>query len=356
MSVYKDENSGTWFCVFRYRDFTGKSVQKKKRGFRTKREAKDYENECQRKMDGQSGMTFRSLTELYLEDCKLRRKPNSYACHRKQIERSVLPYFADTPAKDITVVMVRKWQNETLLPRFKASTIRTYNRHLASIMYFGMRCYGLKENPVALAGAIRIPDREKDVQTVRFWTREQFERFLSSIKNPAQHLAYNMLFWTGMRNGELLGLRICDIDIGQRKIRIEQNKVGIPGEGRWILQTPKTRHSRRVIGITKALADELQNYLGRLHEPDPDDLLFHWSPTSLCALFHKQMRKMGFQPVIRLHDLRHSHASMLINMGISPKAIADRLGHANESMVIRIYGHLYPERRDEIVEKLDRLE
>ena len=71
MSVYKDESTGAWYCIFRYKDYSGKTIQKKKKGFRTKREAKDYEIEFQRKLSGNSDMLFESLVELYLADCKV---------------------------------------------------------------------------------------------------------------------------------------------------------------------------------------------------------------------------------------------------------------------------------------------
>ena len=92
MSVYKDEK-GNWYCVFRYKDFSGKTIQKKKRGFKTKREAKEFETEYQKKAAGQADMTFQSLTELYLADCKARHKPNIYENEKTRARLALLPFF-----------------------------------------------------------------------------------------------------------------------------------------------------------------------------------------------------------------------------------------------------------------------
>jgi len=93
-----------------------------------------------------------------------------------------------------------------------------------------------------------------------------------------------------------------------------------------------------------------------MYKPNPTDLLFPTKASTLGGQFRRIQRYHNITPRIRVHDLRHSHASMLINLGVSPKAVADRLGHANESMVMKIYGHLYPEKRNEIVNKLNNFE
>ena len=357
MSVYKDENTGAWFCIFRYKDFSGKTIQKKKKGFRTKREAKDYEVEFQRKLSGNSDMLFESLVELYLADCKVHHRPNIYQIEEHQINHTILPHFGKLHVKDINAGMVRAWQNDILIPNYKYSSIRTYNCRLSGIFNYGMRYCGLTENPVTMAGPIRYSSMDEEKLTIHFWTREQFEHFMTFVKKPSQRLQYHALFWTGMRRGELLGLRVCDIDLERKEIHIEQNRVSIHIAGcPEIVQAPKTRSSRRVIGITDKLAEEFKAYIDSMYEPKPTDLLFPVKVSSPSCLFYRLQRQHNITPRIRLHDLRHSHASMLINLGVSPKAVADRLGHANESMVMKIYGHLYPEKRNEIVDKLNDFE
>ena len=107
--------------------------------------------------------------------------------------------------------------------------------------------------------------------------------------------------------------------------------------------------------MTDKLKNKLQEYVQMLYDPQPDDLLFPRSANSIGRYFRETQKKNDFEPCIRLHDLRHSHASLLLNMGIPAKVIADRLGHANEIMLYRTYGHMYLEQRDELVAKLNKL-
>ncbi len=353
MSVYKDKNTGAWYCIFRYRDFSGKSVQKKKKGFKTKREAKDYEIEFQSKASGKSDMLFESLVAMYFEDCKVRHRPAVYLKEKKLIERYILPHFGKIRVKDITAGMIRSWQNDVLIPKYRHSTIQTINRNITGIFNYGIRYCRLTENPVKMAGPIRYPESEEQTP-IHFWTREQFDHFLSFVQKPYSRLAFSMLFWTGIRNGELLGLRVCDVDLEHKAIHIVQNRVWVSAAGcPEFIQAPKTRSSRRVVGITDKLAEELKEYIDSLYHPEPTDLLFPNSGCSFTNQFLYYQKKNNITPRIRLHDLRHSHASMLINLGVSPKAVADRLGHANEVMVMKVYGHLYPEKRNEIIDKLN---
>ena len=357
MSVYKDEKTGAWYCIFRYKDFSGKTIQKKKKGFQTKREAKEYEIEFQRKVSGKGDMMFESLVEMYLADCKVRHKPNVYQGEAFNIERHILPYFGKLRVKDIKAGTVREWQNDVLIPKYRYASIQHYNGALRGIFRYGVHYCGLSENPVTVAGPIRYPGKSEEKSPIRFWTREQFDYFLAFVKKPSLRLQFNTLFWTGMRRGEMLGLRVCDVDLQRKEIHIEQNRVRLPLAGSPdVIQSPKTRSSRRVVGITDKLAEEFKTYIDSLYEPKPTDLLFQTNTSVIGGMFRYYQKVHNITPRIRLHDLRHSHASMLINLGVSPKAVADRLGHANESMVMRIYGHLYPEKRNEIVDKLNGFE
>ena len=357
MSVYKDKNTGAWYCIFRYKDYSGNTIQKKKKGFRTKREAKDYEIEFQNKLNGKSDMLFESLTERYLADGKVRFKPNVYHNQKNHIVHNILPYFGKLRVKDITAGVVRTWQNDILIPKYRYSSIRTYNALLSGIFNYGIHYCGIAENPVVTAGPIRYPAMSEEKSPIRFWTKEQFEYFLSFVKKPSLRLQFETLFWTGLRRGELKGLRICDVDLEHKEIHVEQNRVCVSVTGcPEVIQSPKTRSSRRVIGISDKLAEKLRVYIDSLYKPDPMDLLFPTKAISLISQFASIQINNKITPRIRLHDLRHSHASMLINLGVNPKAVAERLGHANEGMVVKIYGHLYPEKRKEIVDKLNDFE
>ena len=269
------------------------------------------------------------------------------------LKNRILPTFGHQAVKDITPIMIRTWQNEQLMPKYKKSTAIDTCRVFGTMLEFAVRYYGLPSNPMRVAGTVRYPN-SSDEDIIHFWTQEQFEQFIVLVREPMHHLIYEMLFWLGIRIGELCALRLKDIDFDKGMVHIERNKVHIFGVGD-VFQTPKTATSRRTIGMTEKLKEELQEYVQTLYEPKPDDLLFPRSANSIGRYFRETQKRNNFEPRIRLHDLRHSHASLLLNMGIPAKAIADRLGHANEIMLFRTYGHMYLGQRDELVAKLNQL-
>ena len=352
MSQYKNEKTGKWYAIFRYRTYEGVNKQVKKSGFATKREAKEYEAEFVNKMSGSKDMTFRSLAELYLADCKPRHKATTYSSESYRINKYILPYFGDVPIKDITAGMIRTWQNEQLIPNFQKGTSIDICRNLNSILSYGVKYYGLSSNPAKIAGSVRYPNAIKET-VIKYWTQEQFEDFMKHVKDDTYHLAYDILFWCGLRVGELCGLRICDIDFEKGVMQIVQNRVYVVGGT--VTHSPKTATSRRTIGIPKRIQREMKRYIGKLYEPKSGDRLIQLQPTTVSWKFREMQKKYQVEPRIRLHDLRHSHASLLLHMGIPAKAIADRLGHANEIMLYRTYGHLYLEQREELVDKLNKL-
>ena len=161
-------------------------------------------------------------------------------------------------------------------------------------------------------------------------------------------MALELLYWTGMRRGELAGLRFADVEDDIIHIRLQQTAIG--------KSTLKSKTSKRDIQLPAPIAVKLHAYMTRIYKPNPNDRIFFGHPNNLTRDFGAIQKKLDLGlPHIRLHDLRHSHASLLIDMGFSAQAVADRLGHANITMVIKVYEHLFPARRNEIADKLTNL-
>ena len=110
MPTYKDEKTGLWYCKFVYKDWTGKSIQKKKKGFKLQREAKEWELEFLNKYSGTVDMKFRYFVEIYLADCKVRLKPTTYPGKENMFRKHILPYFGEMKLNKITATTVRQWQ------------------------------------------------------------------------------------------------------------------------------------------------------------------------------------------------------------------------------------------------------
>ena len=357
MAVSKNNKTGKWYSKFRFRDYAGNAIQKKKEGFATKHEAQAWETDYRKQHEGKERLTFAQAWVRYIADCEKRLKAGSV--RQKQVNYKVFRPFYDTPIAEITTAMVRQWQNEVLLAankengklKYAARTIKNINTTLSSFFGYCVKFCGLDKNPVLGAGVITIRAKdEKPARLTDIWQKAQFNTFLQYIERQDLRLIYSILFWCGLRRGECLGLRVKDVDIANRIMHIRQSRF------RHEIDLPKTKSSLRDIKIPQIIIDMMKEYLKHLYIESKNDLLFpNVNTWTLDNSFGPTQEQAGIKPRIRLHDLRHSHASMLIHLGFSPQAVADRLGHANAAMVLSIYGHMYPQVRTEVVDAIDKI-
>ena len=162
------------------------------------------------------------------------------------------------------------------------------------------------------------------------------------------YYAFEMLYWCGIREGELLALTPADFDFEAQTVRINKSYQRLKGQD--VITTPKTKKSNRVIQMPDFLCDEMQDYLKQFYGAEPDSRIF---PVSKHYLKHEMERgcKVTGVKKIRVHDIRHSHVSLLIDMGFSALAIADWVGHESIHITYR-YAHLFPTRQKEMAQKL----
>jgi integrase len=352
LPVYKDEKRKTWYVSFYYTDWTGARRRKKKEGFKKKSDAQDYEREFIKKQGGGSDMAFGSMVEIYMEDCKTRLRPTTYENKKYLINTKILPVFKDMPLNTIAPAAVRKWQNGLLEDEaeFAPTYLKTINNQLSAIFNYAKRYYGLPSNPAAVAGSIG----KKNAEAMQFWTRDEFRRFAAAISDkPASYAIFNTLFWTGMRSGELLALTLDDVDFEAKKISISKSFARVEGED--VISPPKTPKSRRSITAPRFLLDILKDYAGRLVDYEPADRLFDYTKHFLANEMSRGCKSSGVKK-IRIHDIRHSHASLLIELGFSALLVSERLGHENIETTLETYAHLYPNKHGEVASKLEDLE
>lgn len=351
MPVYKDKKRNTWYCKFYYKDWQGNNRQKKKEGFTTQREAKAFEREFLNKAHASCDMTFGSLVELYMEDCKSRLKPTTLENKQYTINLKLLPFFQNMPLNTITATTVRKWQNELISndSNYSQTYLKTINNQLSALFNYAMKYYKLPSNPARTAGSMG----KKNADSIEFWTVEEFKMFMNIVEDkPTSKAVFNILFWTGMRSGELLALSLNDFDFAVQTVSINKNYARMGNQD--LILEPKTPKSKRTITLPKFLCELIQDYSSRLYDYEPNDRLFHVTKYFLHHEMDRGCKKSGVKR-IRIHDLRHSHASLLIEMGFSPLLISERLGHENIETTLQTYSHLYPNKHSEVADKLELL-
>lgn len=352
MPVYQDGKTKTWYVKCYYTDYTGTKRQRKKRGFKLQRDAKEWERNFLETKQADLTMTFENFVEIYNEDMRHRLREYTFTQKQYVINKKLLPFFGKIPVSQITPAHVRKWQNELISYRddndkaYAETYLKTINNQLTAILNYAVRYYDLKENPCRKAGSIGKSHAEE----MDFWTTDEFKRFLEKIPDkPQARAGFLTLYYTGIRTGELLALEYCDIDFDGCKLTVNKSYQRI--SGRDVITPPKTPKGIRTISIPEFLRDELKGYTELLYGLRKHDRLF---PCTKSFFEHEMLRgtKNGDVKRIRLHDVRHSHASLLIELGFSPLAIADRLGHEKVETTLNTYSHLFPHKRDEVAEKL----
>lgn len=348
MPVYKDTEKNTWYTQFYYQTWTGERKKKFKRGFIRKKEAQDFEREFLEKQQTNPDMTFGVLTDLYLDDLGNRLKLNTMETKRYIINLKILPYFKDKPLNSIKPTDIRKWQNVLLNMGYSETYLKTVNNQIVAILNYAVRYYGLKENPCHKAGSMG----KKNADEMLFWMPSEFDQFIVAVKDkPLSHMAFKVLFWTGIRIGELMALTPSDIDFNNSQLAINKSYQRIKQQD--IITVPKTPKSIRVVSIDDELKDDLEEYLKVSYDLEPNDRLF---PFTKHYLTHEMRRgcKISGVKKIRLHDLRHSHASLLIELGFSPKLIADRLGHEKIETTMNTYSHLFPNKQSQVADAIKK--
>ena len=347
MKAEKDKKTGKWLIQYRYTDWQGKRRKSTKRGFATKREAEEWLRNFLITQKADFDMKFADFWKMYCADMETRLREHTMRTKKYIVELKILPYFGNKRVNDITAADIRQWQNELIKMGYSPTYLKTINNQLSAIFNYAVRYYDLKSNPCAKAGSMGKSKAEE----MDFWTGEEFRRFIDSVMNKRlSYMAFMTLYWTGMRMGELLALNPKDVDLEKRTISITKSYQRLGKKD--VITPPKTPKSKRVITIPEFLAADIKDYMDSLYDLQENDRLF---PITKYYLEHEMQRGIKESGVkrIRVHDLRHSHASMLIELGFSPLEIANRLGHEKVETTLNTYAHLYPNKQTKLAERLD---
>lgn len=315
--------------MIRYQDWTGARKQKCKRGFSTRKEAADWELQFKLQKKASVDMTMESFCTMYEEDVRPSLKQSTWLTKENIIQKKILPYLGKRKVSEITAKDVMDWHNQ--MRKLKTKTgkplsptyLKTIHGQLSTIFNHAVKYYDLSTNPARKAGALG----EEEGKEMLFWTKEEYKRFAEEMmdKTPA------------------------DFNFKKKTLRINKSYQRLKGED--VISTPKTKNSVRTVIMPQFLCDEMQDCLKLYYSLKPDDRIF---PVTKYYLNHEMERgcKASGVKKIRVHDLRHSHVSLLINMGYTALAIGKRVGHSAEKITYR-YAHLFPSVQQDMAEQLD---
>lgn len=345
MAVYKDKWNGydgeKWRVSVYYKDWQGIRKKHEKRGFHTKKEALAYEREFIAKTSKDINMGFGTFIDIYMSDMKPQLKRNTYLTKENIINSHIRGYFENRSLASITATDILQWQNELLSQRdddgkgYSQTYLRTIQNQLNAIFNHAVKYYDLPKNPCLVNKKMG----KSNAKEMLFWTKDEYIKFAEAIKDkPVSYYAFQLLYWTGIRLGELLALTKSDFDFEKKTMRIDESLQILKGEV--VITDPKTEKSKRVIELPDFLCEEMQDYFEMLYKVDDNTRIFDITKSYLHHEMDRGHKKAGVKR-IRVHDLRHSSCALLIELGYSPIQIAERLGHESVTITQR-YSHLYP--------------
>lgn len=344
MPVYKDKERGTWYVVINKRDpLSGKNKATFKRGFATKREAVTYEKE--RLLDGSyshTGATFREVLDQQIASADMTERS---AKEKRSIMDLHFSDYVDMPIEKITKTNMLTWRGEL---KEKDLTVGTKNRFIGAVK----SVFDFAENIYSVPNVSRtikpFKVRSTDKRDMDVWTPQEFSQFISCVKQPVFQAYFSLLYWTGCRRSE--GAALCkeDVDLVNGTISINKNL-----SHQDLKFAPlKTSGSKRIITVDEKTMAMLKPLVEKA-----DPYVFggdYPACTSYVGkVFYTAIKESGVKR-IRIHDLRHSHATFLINNGANIVAVSRRLGHSSIEQTLKTYTHLLEKSNDELMEIIEK--
>jgi integrase len=360
----------TYTVHLHWTDREGKAQQHKKGGFRTQAEAVRYQRDYLTQVHsgrrvGSSKLRLADYLEKeWLPSKEHDIKPSTFASYRDIINGHIIPHLGTIRLEELTTRRVEAFYGDLKAGKGSAralspKTIGNVAGVLKTALRDAIRWGLLAVNPIAEAR--RPSGRTREMNA---WEPEDLAAFLDASRSDRQGAIWHLAATTGQRRGELLGLRWSDIDLDNATITIRTTRVRAGGV--IVEETPKTAKSRRTISIDKHTVDALR----RLKAQQAEDKLAHgeiWQndgnfiaieedgqpthPHTFSVRFRRLIRHAGL-PNIRLHDLRHSYVVAARRAKIDTKTISERIGHADTSVTLRVYDHVF---RDDDTEAANRI-
>lgn len=347
-NVYQDKLRGTWYSkVSLGYDDAGKRITKTKRGFTSQKSAKKwhdefFSNHSKASLTQNSTMSFEKfMNDYYIPDYKGRVRLRTFDQAMGKLRR--LHIFYNKKLADISPIMVKKWHNELLEEELSNNYIRSLHQILQQILDLAVTLELIENNVARKVGNVR-----KVKAKVDFWTKEEFEKFISTfdksdIIERFKFLAIWFLFLTGLRLGELMALKWSDVDFVEQTVKIDKSMY-YKNKREWYITATKTISSVRLLYLDEMTLGYLKEWEQKQKQLGVIEFVFSYDGLPFGTGFlghvidtHSKHAKIKR---IRVHDLRHSHASFMLSLGMNDLEMQNRLGHGDIRTTLGTYSHL----------------
>ncbi|WP_209125452.1 tyrosine-type recombinase/integrase [Alkalihalobacillus sp. BA299] len=368
MKGYFRKRGDKWsFTIDLGRDANNKRKQKTQSGFKTKKEAQHACNKLINElMKGEYvEPSQKTVEEILLEFMTTHGKhafrQKTYETHMYIIQKHIIPSLGHVKVPKLTPAMVQGFYLQKLQDEnYSAEYVRTMHAVLRKAFNKAVKWQYINKSIIELVDPPRLEAKE-----IRTWTLEDATTFLEYVKGKRFYIVFLLAIYTGMRQGEILGLRWKDCHLKDGNISVTQT-LSRTAKG-LIFQEPKTRGSKRLISIPKHVTEELKQHKKEQNEqkillgPAYEDYnlvacIETGKPIDARNLirYYKRMIKESGVPDIRFHDLRHTHATIMLQLGEHPKVVSERLGHSKTNVTLDIYSHVVPDMQKSAADKFEQ--
>lgn len=371
MVKIKKDKKGYYFRARFGKDANGDPIQIYKSGFKKKGDAEDCYFQLRQEIleqktgtnDQPSNEPFCDLMDKWFHTIYKGEVAETTAQTRwYAIQKHIVPYFGTMPICEITTLMVDEFYHDKLDEGLAPKTVREFHNLLKKAFAQAIKWSKLKVNPVISA----TPPKACQLSEVNPWEEDQAKQFLKAVERAGDDTFYVVALFTGMRRGEILGLKWVDIDFKQGKIHVRRSLARVKGKG-LILKEVKTKTSKRQISISPYVVEKLQQHrenqqalIQEMHgEFNEQGMVFCSStgnfkdPDNLLRKFARYIEQAKV-PKCTIHDLRHYHATQLLKNGVHPKVVSERLGHSRIGIIMDLYSHSTPDLQEDAALQMEK--
>ena len=301
-----------------------------------------------------SGITFGAMAERWLST-KAHRAPKTVAGYQSLLENTVLPRWENVPLRDVRFDDLQVWITGLSIDgsvRFggrglSASRVRQTHQLIGAVMKFAVKSKYLPSNPADGIELPRLPDAEQ-----RYLTHEQLYRV--AVASGRLRTLILLLGYCGLRFGEAAALQVGDVDVEGQRIRVQRSVTHVRKAG--LVEGPTKNHKARTVSVPSSVARLLETEIALR---DKTALVFQSTRGGYLTLaqaryrFNKGVAAVDGIDGVRLHDLRHTCASLAIRAGANVKVVQKLLGHKSATLTLDRYGHLFPDDLDAVAAALN---
>lgn len=360
--IYKDNNRNTYFVKKSYVDSLGKSQILFKRGFHSIKEAEMYLTDFMANHKNDCTKPLAAVIKDYLDYCEKEKdlRPSTLKTRTCILNTYILPYFDQTPINEIHQRDIIAWHQQ--IKRDHPNLAETYKYEISKTLIFvfkyAVNILNLKDNVAEKCGCIGHARVKRDI----YWTLDEYNAFINALRDKqlaaSNHIrrkvdtatliaAFNVLFYMGLRIGELMGLTLASINLDNKTLTVNKQYQDKK------FSDPKTKESYRTLPLCNIVYDDLCKLVDRLVDDNPNQRLFESVNPSNIRRALDSSAALARVKRIRLHDLRHSCSALLFSRGVTALEAQKYLGHSKIATTQDYYGHVYDEDLSNLAKLLD---